>query len=167
MSRRAWYVINTPYHNCIPTYAMPGSYLNRCLNNTRHIQPLILVHSVATDGFDWYNHHAMKKSIHPTYHTNVKVTCSCGNTFITGSTVEQITTELCSKCHPFYTGEQKIVDTANLVSKFEKRKKLAAAKVISKREKQAQRKVARSAQSSSSSPASEKTLKDMLKSLSK
>ena len=108
----------------------------------------------------------MKKGIHPQYYTNVKVTCSCGNTFVTGSTIESITTELCSKCHPFYTGEEKIVDTANLVSKFETRRKLAAAKVISKREKEVKRKEQRSARHASK-PGSEQTLKDMLKSLSR
>ncbi|HVX92581.1 MAG TPA: 50S ribosomal protein L31 [Candidatus Dojkabacteria bacterium] len=62
----------------------------------------------------------MKKNIHPKYNTNVKVTCSCGNTFVTGSVLTEIRTELCSNCHPFFTGEQKIVDSANLVSKYEK-----------------------------------------------
>lgn len=113
-----------------------------------------------------YNRLAMKNDIHPKYYSNVKVTCSCGNSFVTGSTLESITTELCSKCHPFYTGEEKIVDTANLVSKFENRKKLAAAKVVSKREKAARRKQMRSALHTGTSR-SEQTLKDMLKNLSK
>jgi large subunit ribosomal protein L31 len=65
----------------------------------------------------------MKKDIHPKYNHNVKVVCSCGNTFVTGSTFEgdTINVELCSKCHPRYTGEQKIVDTENVVKKFEER----------------------------------------------
>jgi large subunit ribosomal protein L31 len=108
----------------------------------------------------------MKDGIHPKYYTSVKVTCSCGNTFETGSTLESITTELCSKCHPFYTGEEKIVDTANLVSKFETRKKQAAEKVVSKREKAARRKELRSSRHTAK-PGSEQTLKDMLKSLSR
>lgn len=109
----------------------------------------------------------MKKKVHPTYYNNVKVTCSCGNTFITGSTVQAISTELCSACHPFYTGEQKIVDTANLVSKFEEKRKRASKKVTSKKEKQAKRKQARSARHVSRSSSTEKTLKDMLKGMSK
>lgn len=108
----------------------------------------------------------MKKKIHPTYNNNVKVTCSCGNTFVTGSTVDAIATELCSQCHPFYTGEQKIVDTANLVSKYEERKKLAAKKVVTKKIKQERRKAARASRHTSRTSGTEKTLKDMLKGLS-
>lgn len=108
----------------------------------------------------------MKKDIHPKYNSNVTVTCSCGNTFVTGSTADEITTELCSKCHPFYTGEQKIVDTANLVSKFKKRKKKAAKNVLSKKQKKIRRKKKRRKTQGDSSDQKEKTLKDMLKSLS-
>lgn len=61
----------------------------------------------------------MKKDIHPKYHDKVKVTCACGNTFITGSTLTEIKTDLCSACHPFYTGKQKLVDTARRVEKFQ------------------------------------------------
>ena len=57
----------------------------------------------------------MKKDIHPKYYTNAKVTCACGASFTTGSTLEEIKTELCSACHPFYTGKQKLVDTARRV----------------------------------------------------
>jgi len=53
----------------------------------------------------------MKKEIHPKYFKNSKVTCSCGNTFTVGSTQESINTEICSACHPFYTGKEKIVDS--------------------------------------------------------
>lgn len=60
----------------------------------------------------------MKKEIHPTYHDNATVTCSCGNSFVTGSTMPEIKTELCSACHPFYTGKQKLIDTARRVEKF-------------------------------------------------
>ena len=63
----------------------------------------------------------MKSTIHPTYHKDAKVTCACGNTFIVGSTASAISTELCSSCHPFYTGKQKIVDSARRVDKFEQR----------------------------------------------
>lgn len=71
----------------------------------------------------------MKKDIHPEYHKKAKVTCACGNSFEVGSTLEKIETELCSACHPFYTGKQKLVDTARRVEKFqEKAKKAEAAK---------------------------------------
>jgi large subunit ribosomal protein L31 len=60
----------------------------------------------------------MKKDIHPKYNKEVKVTCACGNTFTTGSTISEIKTELCSACHPFYTGKQKLVDSARRVEKF-------------------------------------------------
>jgi len=60
----------------------------------------------------------MKKDIHPKYHENAKVICACGHTFATGSTMAEIKTELCSACHPFYTGKQKLVDAARRVEKF-------------------------------------------------
>jgi large subunit ribosomal protein L31 len=63
----------------------------------------------------------MKDKIHPTYYADAVVTCACGNTFTTGSTRKQLRTELCSKCHPFYTGEQRIVDTAGRVERFKRR----------------------------------------------
>jgi large subunit ribosomal protein L31 len=66
----------------------------------------------------------MKAKIHPEYYTDAKVTCSCGNTFTTGSTKKTLRVELCSKCHPFFTGEQKIVDTAGRVERFKRRYKL-------------------------------------------
>lgn len=63
----------------------------------------------------------MKKDIHPKYNTKAKVSCACGNSFTIGSTRDDIKVELCSACHPFYTGKQKIVDTARRVDKFQKR----------------------------------------------
>jgi large subunit ribosomal protein L31 len=63
----------------------------------------------------------MKEGIHPTYYPNARVICSCGATWTTGSTVEEIRTDVCSTCHPFYTGEQRIVDTAGQVERFMKR----------------------------------------------
>lgn len=64
----------------------------------------------------------MKAGIHPDYH-DISVTCSCGNTFKTRSTMgkDALTIEVCSQCHPFYTGKQKIVDTAGRVEKFRQR----------------------------------------------
>jgi large subunit ribosomal protein L31 len=63
----------------------------------------------------------MKKGIHPTYFTDAQVICSCGNTWTTGSTQKIIRTDVCSKCHPFYTGEQRIVDTEGQVDRFYKK----------------------------------------------
>ncbi|MBN2557020.1 MAG: 50S ribosomal protein L31 [Anaerolineales bacterium] len=63
----------------------------------------------------------MKKDIHPTYYEEATVICACGNTWKTGSTREEIRTDVCSKCHPFYTGEQRIVDTEGQVDRFYKK----------------------------------------------
>lgn len=63
----------------------------------------------------------MKKEIHPTYYPEAKVICACGNTWTTGSTSEVIRTDVCSQCHPFYTGEQRIVDTEGQVDRFYKK----------------------------------------------
>jgi len=63
----------------------------------------------------------MKENIHPKYYSNAKVICACGNTWTTGSTREVIHTDMCSNCHPFYTGEQRIVDTEGQVDRFYKK----------------------------------------------
>lgn len=63
----------------------------------------------------------MKTAIHPTYYTEAVVTCSCGNTFTTGATKPQIKVEICSSCHPFFTGEQRIVDTEGRVERLKRR----------------------------------------------
>lgn len=63
----------------------------------------------------------MKAGIHPTYYPDAQVICSCGNTWTTGSTQKLLRTDVCSKCHPFFTGEQRIVDTAGQVDRFMKR----------------------------------------------
>lgn len=60
----------------------------------------------------------MKTELHPTWFSEAVVTCQCGNTWTTGATVESIRTEICSNCHPFFTGEQRIVDTEGRVEKF-------------------------------------------------
>ena len=77
----------------------------------------------------------MKTGIHPQYHNNVVVTCACGNTFQTGSTVTDINTEICSNCHPFFTGKQKLLDTRGNVDRFKKRQELAAKVKAEKKEK--------------------------------
>lgn len=95
----------------------------------------------------------MKATIHPQYFENTQVVCACGNKFTIGSTVEVIHIELCNKCHPFYTGEQKYVDTASLIQKFQKKQQTAIqykSKTVRKQEEQKNR---------SSAP---KTLREML-----
>lgn len=69
----------------------------------------------------------MKTEIHPQYYTDAKVTCSCGNTFKVGSTMKEINVEICSECHPFYTGNDKVIDTAGRVEKFKARSAFAKA----------------------------------------
>jgi len=94
----------------------------------------------------------MKKDTHPTYHDDAKIICACGNIMTIGSTQKEIRVELCSKCHPFYTGKQKLVDTARRVEKFTERtakqtatterggKKVKAAKrAVQKAEKKARK----------------------------
>lgn len=68
----------------------------------------------------------MKKEIHPEFNKDAKVNCACGASFIVGSTSKEIKVEICSQCHPFYTNQEKIVDTAGRVEKFKARR--AAAK---------------------------------------
>ncbi len=63
----------------------------------------------------------MREGIHPTWYENARVICACGNTWTTGSTRPEIRTDVCSACHPFYTGEQRIVDTEGQVDRFLKR----------------------------------------------
>lgn len=73
----------------------------------------------------------MKIDIHPQYNTEAKVTCACGNTFTTGSTKKELSVEICSVCHPFYTGATRTLDTAGRVEKF----KVRASKVAPPKEK--------------------------------
>ena len=104
----------------------------------------------------------MKASIHPKFNTNATVTCACGNIFTTGSTVDELKVELCSKCHPFYTGKLRVVDTASLIKKFEKRRKGAVA-TSSRRVKRAEK---RSKRTSVDKSTEKLTLKDMLSQIS-
>jgi large subunit ribosomal protein L31 len=62
----------------------------------------------------------MKENIHPQFHTGATVTCACGNSFVTGSVEKALHTEICSACHPFYTGKQKLVDTMGRVDRFKR-----------------------------------------------
>ncbi len=75
----------------------------------------------------------MKKNIHPKYYEHSKVTCMCGNSFEIGSTVEEIHLDVCSACHPLYTGAHRFVDTAGRVDKF--KAKLEKAKKMQKNNK--------------------------------
>ena len=79
----------------------------------------------------------MKTDVHPTYYQKAKVNCACGNTFQVGSTNEQIHVEICSNCHPFYTGNQKLVDTAKRVDRFQARTQKAAAAAGTRKGKKA------------------------------
>ncbi|MDO8592491.1 MAG: 50S ribosomal protein L31 [bacterium] len=94
----------------------------------------------------------MKKDIHPKYYKEAKVVCACGNTFTAGSTLPELKVEICSACHPFYTGKQKLLDSARRVEKFRakveaksktapksKRAKLAA-KTVAKAAKKTEKK---------------------------
>lgn len=77
----------------------------------------------------------MKKDIHPKYYPEVSVRCACGNVFTVGSTKEFIETEVCAKCHPFYTKQEKVMDTMGRVQKFKER--LSKKKETSKKSKKA------------------------------
>lgn len=70
----------------------------------------------------------MKTNIHPQYYPDAQVICACGNVFTIGSTKQTIHVELCSHCHPFYTGQQKFVDTVGKIERFQAKQKAAAAK---------------------------------------
>jgi large subunit ribosomal protein L31 len=63
----------------------------------------------------------MKAKIHPKYYPEARIICACGNSYTTGSTSPELKVDICSQCHPFYTGEQRIVDTAGQVDRFMKR----------------------------------------------
>ncbi len=95
----------------------------------------------------------MKQAIHPQYFSEAQVICVCGNKFTTGSTREIIHVELCYNCHPFYTGEQKFVDSASRIQKFEKRSETAKKYQIVKKAKKEEEK------KKSEAP---KTLREML-----
>lgn len=100
----------------------------------------------------------MKANTHPQYFEQAQVICACGNRFTVGSTVETIHVELCNKCHPFYTGEQRFVDSRSVIKKFEDRREAAknynATKLQKKEEKR-------------KTQEGPKTLREMLLSLNK
>lgn len=73
----------------------------------------------------------MKTEIHPQYYTDAKVSCSCGNSFVVGATKKEIAVEICSACHPFFTGNEKVLDAAGRVERFKTRKAAATTKKTS------------------------------------
>ncbi len=99
----------------------------------------------------------MKQALHPQYFDQAQVICVCGHKWTTGSTQEVIHVELCSNCHPFYTGEQRFVDTASRIQKFQTRTETAKKyQVVNKEKKEAQKKQAEAP----------KTLREMLAQIS-
>lgn len=99
----------------------------------------------------------MKANIHPQWYDDAKVTCACGNTFTTGSTQSIIKVELCSKCHPFFTGQQKFVDTLGQVDRFQKKQEVAKQKQ-QERKKILEARAAKKQETKSDKP----SLKDLL-----
>ena len=81
----------------------------------------------------------MKKDIHPTYYPDAKIICACGHVLTTGSTVKEIHVEICSNCHPFYTGKEKLIDTAGRVDRFKKMKEMQKAVGATRRGRTAKR----------------------------
>lgn len=102
----------------------------------------------------------MKASGHPVYYPEAKVTCACGNAFITGSTKPEIRVEICAKCHPFFTGEMRFVDTLGRVERFQQKQALhgVQGKQVSKKQKKMLKKQQEDAEES----ARPKTIREML-----
>ena len=75
----------------------------------------------------------MKEGLHPQYYPAAKVKCACGHTWATGSTQPELNVEICSQCHPFYSGKEKILDTRGRVDKFKKRLEKSQVKIIKKK----------------------------------
>lgn len=98
----------------------------------------------------------MNANIHPKYYQNAQVTCVCGNRFTVGSTQEFIRIELCNKCHPFYTGEQRFVDAASRIQKFQEKQQVA---------KQYKTRVVKKQQEEKRKETAPKTLREMLQAL--
>ncbi|MCX6794235.1 MAG: 50S ribosomal protein L31 [Candidatus Gottesmanbacteria bacterium] len=98
----------------------------------------------------------MKKAIHPTWYPEAKVACACGNTFTVGATKPELRVEICAKCHPFFTGEMRFVDTMGRVERFQTKVKAAAAQstILAARKKKKQERA--------ESLRNPKSLKDML-----
>ena len=100
----------------------------------------------------------MKANIHPKYYDQAQIICACGNRFTAGSTQEEIRVELCNKCHPFYTGEQRFVDSASRIQKFQAKQNIAKQYLTKKVKKQEEQKAKDTAP---------KTLREMLMAVTK
>jgi large subunit ribosomal protein L31 len=111
---------------------------------------------------------AVKTSKQPVYNV-IQITCACGAKYTTGTTYDgPLRVAICSNCHPFYTGEQKIVDTENLVSKFEKKAQKANTEIKSRKDRRTDKRAARAkVLPASATPQKELTLKDIMKALQK
>jgi large subunit ribosomal protein L31 len=94
----------------------------------------------------------MKADIHPDYHKEAKINCACGNVITIGSTVLETNVELCSKCHPFYTGKKVLVDTEGRVEKFKSKQAAKQDKVQTKKEKADKRLAARAEKKKAKQP---------------
>ena len=90
----------------------------------------------------------MKTTVHPTYYPDAKIVCACGSEFVAGSTLSEIHVELCSKCHPFYTGKQKLIDTSRRIEKFQEKASAKSAVVGGKKVKAAKRAAQKAAKKS-------------------
>ena len=105
----------------------------------------------------------MKPKIHPKYYDNATITCACGNVFKVGSTVEKIEIEICSACHPFYTGKKKLIDSAGQVDRFQKKmemaKKMQAEKKAKEKAKKSNKQSAKKLTSSKTTTSSKKAKK--------
>lgn len=100
----------------------------------------------------------MKADVHPNYNKQVKVSCVCGNTFTTGSTLPEIKVDICSACHPFFTGQQKFIDAQGQVEKFSKFKKVSQVKKVERAKIEA----SRAEKQQKKSPSDKPSLKDLL-----
>ncbi len=101
----------------------------------------------------------MKAGIHPTWYPDAQVVCACGNTFTVGSTKPKIEVEICAKCHPFFTGEMRFVDTLGRVERFQQRQRVTTGvKSVSKKMK----KVIKKKQEAEEEAKRPKSLKEML-----
>lgn len=98
----------------------------------------------------------MKANIHPQWFDDAKVTCACGNSFTTGSTMQNIKVDICSKCHPLFTGQQKFVDTLGQVDRFQQKMKVAEAK------KEERRKIEENRAAKTQTPKDKPSLRDLL-----
>lgn len=103
----------------------------------------------------------MKSNTHPKWHPEAQVVCACGNMFTVGSTKQSIRVEICHKCHPFFTGEMRYVDTMGRVERFQQKQKQAKAKIKASKKKTAKKKEEKREEEGP------KTLKEMLMGLKK